>query len=214
MAEMTIILPHRRNPGNDRALQVALSCLVDNTVSDFALLIDAAYDSPLYPRVNAMVEAAPTEICVYWSSDTFAALDWDTPMLEAWTPETIVTNVLVEPGAIALHHLNLHKDFGRKPETFRREEFEIWAAHDAPMLEGEGWYCPYMFSRRMFLDFGGLIDNGEERDSMGFTAADKLLFARWKAAGNRVVRARSYAFHLQRWSDEGEQTHEKRDMHS
>lgn len=205
----TIILPHRRNPGNDAALTICLDCIARNTRNDFALIMDAAVDSPLYPRINRMIESAYTDCVVYMASDMFLCPNWDVPMLEAWTPDTIVTNVVVEPGAIAMHHMNLHRDFGRKPSTFQREAFETWAANDAPMLEGQGWYCPYMISRTAFLNQGGFATDLKP-DEMGFSGADQLFFAEWESAGGSIVRAKSFVYHLQRWSDEGEQVHEKR----
>jgi hypothetical protein len=207
-AAFTIVLPHRRNAGNDAALAIALSTLMANTVNEFALLIDAAHDAPLYPRVNAMIDAAYTDCVVYWASDTFAAPAWDVPMLAAWDTNTIVTNILVEPGVIGMSAENRHMDFGRRPETFRRAEFEAWAA-TAEMRSGEGWYCPYMVSRSAFLDMGGLGDT-RTIDHHGFTDADIVFFDRWKASGRRVVRARSFAYHLQRYSQVDEQVAEKR----
>lgn len=211
-AAFTVILPHRRNPGNDAALSICIDCLMKNTVNDFMLLIDAAVDQPLYPRVNAMFAQATTDCCVYMASDTFLAPGWDVPMLAAWNERTIVTNVLVEPGAIGLHALNLHRDFGRRPDTFRRAEFEAWAQSDyAPMLDGMGWYCPYMMSRAGFLEHGGLSTYVNGPDAHGFTGADESLFERWKAAGNTVLRVKSFAYHLQRYSQIDEQEASKRD---
>lgn len=205
----SVILPHKRNPGNDRALAVCLNCLFDNTDHDFKLIIDAAYDEPLYPRINRIVEQADTDYCVYMASDTFVAPHWDTPMLEMADAQTFVNGVLVEPGAIAMHHLNLHRDFGRTPERFDRAAFEDWTRAEAPMLSGEGWFCPYMFPREGWLDAGGLTEHSFA-DGQGFTDADMQLFDRWKACGNRIVRVRSFAYHLQRWSEVDEQMHEKR----
>lgn len=210
----TVILPHKRNPGNDRALAICLDCLYTNTRSDFILISDAAYNEPLYERVNRMVEQANTAYCVYLASDTFLAPDWDLPMLEAASWQTFVTGVLVEPGAIAMHSLNVHKDFGRTPETFRRAQFEAWVASEAPMVEGEGWPCPYLFPRDGWLEHGGLQESGLAPDHHGFTEADNELWTRWKADGNQIVRVRSFAYHLQRYSAEDEQMHEKRGMQS
>lgn len=211
-AAFTVVLPHKRNPGNDAALSICIDCLMKNTDNDFLLLIDTLIASSLYAIVNRMIEQVTTELFVYLASDTFLAPHWDTPMLEVWTPETIVTDILVEPGAIGLHHWNLHKDFGRRPEVFQREEFEAWSqSSEAPMLEGEGWFCPYIMSRAKFLEFGGLNQSYTPPDRHGFTGADEALFERWKAAGNKVVRAKSYAYHLQRYSQIDEQVHEKRD---
>ncbi len=209
-AAFTIILPHRRNPGNDAALRMALQTLVENTCHDFILSMDAATDQPLYERINRLVAHAPTEYCVYWASDTFAAPNWDTPMLELADEHTFVNGVLIEPGAIGVYPENFKRDFGRKPETFDRAAFEAYCA-TAEVPDGEGWYCPYLFPREGWLLLGGLQESAA-RDPQGFTAADVELFERWKAAGNRVVRARSYAYHLQRYSEPEEQTAAKREV--
>lgn len=206
----TVILPHRRNKGNDRALQVCLSCLFDNTVSDFKLIIDAAEDQPLYPRINALVEQSTTDCVVYLASDVFVSKAWDVPMLALWDANTIVNNIIVEPRAIAMSAQNLERDFGRTPEQFaaHRGEFEAWVS-DAHFPAGEGWFSGYMFSRSAFLERGGFATD-EAPDAMGFSGADALFFDQWKQSGKQVVRARSYAYHLQRWSDIGEQEADKR----
>jgi hypothetical protein len=210
MSALTVALPHRRNDGNDKALAICLDCLMRNTRNNFKLIMDAAYDEPLYERVNRMVRQADTEIVVYLASDTFLAPNWDVPMLELYTPDTFVTGVLVEPGVIGIHPDNVPRDFGRKPETFRRAEFEAWCvSSDAYMPDHFGWYCPYMFNRDGWLAFGG-YQSGLDGDHHGFTGADTLLFELWRQAGNHVKRARSFAYHLQRWSQVDEQEAEKR----
>jgi hypothetical protein len=155
-----------------------------------------------------MFRQATTDCCVYWSSDMFAAPGWDVDMLAKWDEDTIVTNVLVEPGAIAMHPDNVHKDFGRRPETFRRDEFELWCK-SAPVPNNFGWYAPYMISRRSFLDMSGLADN-LAGDSQGFSPADVVFFEQWQAIGRRITRAHSYTYHLQRYSELDEQEAEKR----
>lgn len=210
----TIILPHRRNPGNDEALRICLDCLMANTINDFILLMDAAVDQPLYPRVNAMMQQATTEKVIYWSSDMFAAPGWDAFMLGMAASDTFVTAVLVEPGVIGLHPTSVQRDFGRRPETFDRAAFEAWCVGPANDLNltGEGWYAPVLYPRTGFLAMGGLVDDDSGmHDHHGFTNADVALFERWKAAGNKVVRARnSYVYHLQRWSQVDEQEAAKR----
>lgn len=212
-AAFTIILPHLRNPGNDAALMICLDMLIANTEHDFDLRLLAVRGGSLFETVNRMVEEADTDCCVYWSSDMFPAARWDTPMLALWDADTIVTNVLVEPGAIGMHPDNVHKDFGRKPDTFRRAEFEAWAANDAPVPNNFGWYAPFMISRASFLAFGA-FQTDLAPDVDGFTGADMLFFEQWQTAGKRIQRARSYTYHLQRYSQEHEQRHEKRDVQS
>lgn len=206
MTDFTVILPHKRNPGNDAALSICMDCLMKNTTHDFRLLMDAAFDQPLYPRLNRLLADARTECCVITSSDLFHAPGWDVPMLEAWNPDTFVTGVVVEPGVIGIHRMNYHRDFGRHPENFRRAEFEQWCLTDAPMLDGEGWVVPVMLSRRGWLEMGGL------NLALKFPEwpADQDLFDAWKATGHSIRRVRSYAYHLQRYSDVEEQEAEKR----
>lgn len=214
-APFTIILPHKRNPGNDAALSICLDCLFANTVNDFHLLMDAAYDQPLYPRVNRMMAQAQTECVVYWSSDMFAAPGWDVPMLELFTPQSFVTNMLVEPGVIGMHPDNIMRNFGRTPGSFDRVGFEAWCVGEATELNilpiSKGWYAPVMYPREAFLAMGGLQESGLDGDHNGFTCADVVLFEQWEAAGNRIARARtSYTYHLQRWSELDEQVDPKR----
>lgn len=211
MTTFTVILPHLRNPGNDRALLLAVDMLLANTTHDFTLLVDAVRGGNLYATVNRMMAEASTEYVAYWSSDMFPAPGWDAPMLALAAPDVIVTNVLVEPGVIGMHPDNVHRDFGRKPESFRRAEFEAWAAHDAPVPSGWGWYAPYLISRQAFLDAGGFRTD-LPGDHQGFTPADQLFFEQWQASGKRIQRARSFTYHLQRFSEVDEQQHSKREV--
>lgn len=204
----TVLLPHKLNDGNNAALAVCIDCLTRNTRAEFAVSISAAYNQPLYATVNRMVEEAPTDCCFYLNSDMFVAPDWDTPMLAAYAKHTFVTNVVVEPGAIGVHPQNLHRDFGRKPQTFRRAEFEAWSK-SAPLPGGEGWYAPIMFARSAWIEIGGFDTSlGEFPNN---PALDMVLFEKWKAWGRRVVRARSFVYHLQHYSDPAEQNHPKRE---
>lgn len=209
MTALTIILPHKRNPGNDAALRICLDMLEANTVNDFVLLMDAADNRPLYPRVNRMMEHAPTDCCVYWASDMFPSPGWDVPMLAAWDAETIINNTVVEPGVISMYGGNHKMDFGRRPDTFDRAKFEAWCASGGHVAGGDGWFAPYMISREAFWSLGGL-DTGIDA-GMEFGSADQAFFDAWKASGRRVIRAPgSWVYHLQRFSDIEEQEAAKR----
>lgn len=200
--EFTLILPHKRNPGNDAALAICLDMLAEHTVNDYILLMDAATDRPLYPRVNRLFELAPTELCIYWASDMFPGPGWDVALLEAWDCEAIVCPTVCEPGAIAMWAGNHPLDLGRTPETFDRQAFEQWCLDGGHFPQGKPWFAPYLISKQGFWEMGGL---GE--DYLGeFTKSDVDLFDRWEQAGRRIVRARgSWVYHLQRYSDLMEQ---------
>lgn len=208
-AAFTLLLPHKRNPGNDAALRICLDMLMANTVNDFILIMDAAENAPLYPRVNAIVQQATTEYVCYWASDMFPSPGWDVTMLALADAHTFVNNTVVEPGVISMYGGNHQQDFGRKPETFNRTAFEAWCAQGGHVAGGEGWTAPMLFPRQGFIDMGMYdlrIDAGLE-----FGGADMALIAQWKASGHQVVRASgSWAYHLQRYSDVEEQEATKR----
>lgn len=205
----TILLPHKLNPRNNDALTICIDCLSRNTRNPFALLMSAHEDQPLYATMNRLVEEAPTDTCVFMHSDMFAAPSWDIGMLDVYDDNTFVTGLLVEPGAIGVWHGNTTKDFGRKPDTFRRAEFEAWVeSYDGPQASGAGWFAPYMFSRRRWLELGG--HDLSSPDGVVWTALDIALFDKFKATGGQVIQARSIVYHLQRWSEPSEQEAEKR----
>lgn len=207
---MTIILPHKNNPGNNAALGICIDCLARNTKHEFNLLMSVAYNQRLFAAIDRLFRQAQTDCCVFWNSDMFAAPGWDEPMLALFDYNTIVTNVVVEPGAIGVFPLNLTGDFGRKPETFRRAEFEAWATSpDAIVPGGEGWYAPYMLHRQRYLDLGGIdLDDSDVLAVDGFNTRplDIDFFEKHKANGGVVRRAASWVYHLQRYSDPAEQT--------
>ncbi len=209
MTAMTIVLPHRRNEKNDQALRIALEMIYSNTVNDFILISDAATDQPLYERVNRMVDQATTDTVIYMCSDIFPAPGWDVPMLALVNYQTFVTGVVAEPGIMGMHPDNVDRDFGRRPETFRRAAFEEWA-EQGQFPTGVGFPAPLMFSRARWQDLGGLQTAGLSGDGQGFYPADLALLDAHTACGWWVKRARSYFYHLQRYSEPAEQTKEGR----
>ncbi len=208
-APFAILLPHKRNPGNDAALKIALDCLFANTRNDFHLLIDAAVNQPLYQRIHNLMLQATTECVVYTTSDSFHAPDWDVPMLEAFAPDRLVYGVVVEPGMIGVYEGNVRGDFGRRPEKFDRAAFETWARHQITqsLPLGYGFPAPIMYPRTLYLQYDyPLLDQPD------FYPRDDEIIDRMLADhAVQQVRVRSYFYHLQRWSDVGEQTAAKRD---
>lgn len=212
--QMTIILPHKNNPGNNAALSICIDTLMANTRSEFNLLVSAAYNQPLFPAIDRLIRQSQTDVIVFWNSDMFPAPGWDEPMLEQFHYNTIVTNIVTEPGAIGIFTDNVEWDFGRKPETFRRADFEAWATSGhAPVPSGEGWYAPYMMSQQRYLDIGGIdLDASDVKASDGFNTRplDIDMFNKHKRLGGFVRRAVSYVYHLQHFSEPEEQTKSNR----
>lgn len=201
MTKLSILIPHKRNPANDRALSIALSCLVDNTDVDYELIIDAETPADPYVLLNSMAQRARSEYVLFANSDLFVAPNWARPMLDAARPDWIITGVLVEPGAIGVHVLNHHRNFGMLPETFDRIAFERWCIEAPECPQGEGWYFPSLHHREAFLDFGGFdTELGAFPEPL-----DAIYWDRWRLTGRKVHRVMSFAYHLQKFSSEVEQ---------
>lgn len=208
MPSLTVCIPHKHTRHNDAALLVALSCIVDNTRCDYELLIDTTTPTGVYGVYNRMARQAASEWVVFTNSDVFFAPGWDTPMLEAAGKYKIITGVLVECGAIGVSDRNIMANFGRTPQTFERSAFEEMAAgiiFDKRTPPGEGWFMPCLMHRDTFLAMGAF----DTRQGDFPTPLDGLFWEKWKASGLTVQRVRSYAYHLQNFSDE-ERTKEAR----
>jgi len=203
-ADVTIIIPHYREPRSNAALRICLDCIVANTTINYELLVASAYDPErdLYPLFNAMVAQATAEYVLFLNSDMFLAPDWAAPFMEARTPDTIFAGVLVEPGAIGVNDRNVTRDFGMTPERFRRDEFEAYAASGDTVPAGYGWTMPSLHHRDTFLSLGGFDTH---LGHFPYEPLDLMYIDKWITSGRKTQRVRSYCYHLQHWSDKDEQ---------
>lgn len=201
MAEISILIPHKHEPENDKALKIAVECLIDNTDHDYEILIDSTTPGDPYTVINQMAARAAGPWLVFMNSDVFMGPHWDTPMLAAAANDTIVTGVLVESGAIGVAQQNIRANFGMTPDFFHRQAFEQFCLQANYPLDGEGWYFPCLINRGRFIQMG-MFDTSEG----GFPLPlDIRFWEKWKAAGNRVQRVASYSYHLQNYSNPAEQ---------
>lgn len=198
---LSVLIPHLREPENDRALRVCLDCLSSNTSVDYELIIEAvAARRDIYEVCNRMAAKAAADWIVFSNSDVFMAPGWAEPMLEAARSEFIVTGVIVECGAIGVNILNHHRNFGMRPETFDRAAFERWVVEAPEIPAGDGWYFPSLHHRETFLSMGGFdISKGSFPDPL-----DEDYWNRWRASGRHVHRVTSFCYHLQNYTGPGE----------
>ncbi len=199
-AQFTICIAHKDAPENDEALRVALDCIVANTVNQYALLVDTTTPEDPYAVYNRLAKQARTPYIVFSNSDVFFAPGWDVPLLEAAAPNTIVTGVLVECGAMGVNPRNVHHDFGMTPATFDRAAFE---AYPVPLPDCEGWYMPCLMPRDLFVAMGGF---DLSRGTFMKQPLDIYFWDDWQAAGYKLARVLSISYHLQNWSNPVEQT--------
>lgn len=200
---VSILLPHLRNPDNDKALRIALDTLVTHTDIDYELLVEGVEARrDIYAVVNSMAQRANSEWLIPWNSDVFASPNWIRPLYDTRDTDTIVSPTMVECGAIPVNDRNLERDFGRRPETFRRGDFENWVLagggwrddwHDGD----QSWYFPSLLNRERFLALGGF---DTARGSFP-QELDMWFWQKWAASGGKFQRVRSWVFHLQVFSD-------------
>ena len=198
--DVSILIPHLSSPENDKALRVCLDCLIANTNAVYEIIIDTTRGG-VYSFINRMARAASADWLVFMNSDVFVAPGWAEPMLAAAAPNKIVTGVIVECGAIGVNTVNVHHNFGMRPETFRRAEFEQWVAESAVAITGDGWYFPSLHNKEAFLNMGG-FDTAQGEFPVPL---DIDYWNKWKQSGGMIQRVNSFCYHLQNYSNEEEQ---------
>ena len=205
---VSVLIPHLREPENDKALKTCLETLVDNTDVDYEIMVSAVEARRcLYAVCNEMATRAQADYIVFHNSDVFMAPGWAEPMLAAAAPDTIVAGVIVECGAIGVASDNVHKNFGMRPDTFRRAEFEKWVREVGHVPPTEGWYFPSLHHRETFLKVGGFdLTKGH----FPTEPLDIIYWDAWRKSGRKVVRVPSFCYHLQHYSAKSEQEKEVR----
>lgn len=200
---VSILLPHLRNPSNDAALRVCLDCVVANTDINYELIVESVAERrDIYGVVNRMAEKARTDWIIPLNTDVFVSPGWITSLWELRDPETIVTPVLVECGAIPVNERNLERDFGRTPQTFARSDFELWTRlgggwKDGWNVDAESWYFPSILNRNAFIGLGGF-----DTSIGGFPdPLDMDFWLLWELNGGKFKRAHSYVYHLQAYNE-------------
>lgn len=201
--KLSVLIPHKHTAENDKALAIALSCLAQNTHSDFELIVDTTTPGDPYVLLNDMAQRARGEYLFLSNSDIFVSPGWDVDLLARADRDTIVNATLVEPGAIGVFVDNMTRNFGMTPDSFRRGEFEAWAdgldRSDYPGGVGFVYYA--LISREHFLARGGFdVSRGAFPEPL-----DSYFWQAWKKDGLRLERAYSLIYHLQCWSSEFEQ---------
>lgn len=197
---MTIIIPHKRTPLNDQALNLNLQMLQANTINDYELIVDTEYPKDPYKIWNEAAKSARGDILIFTNSDVLMGPNWDMFMTTYIRDNCIVTGYLLEPGTIGVASVNIHLDFGRTPETFRRNDFEEWVRNNknryTEAIEQRGWYMPCAVYREWFNWTGGFDT------TLGFPNPNDILF--WDKCvrdfGTRLERVRSFAYHFQNLS--------------
>ncbi len=199
---ISIIIPHKRTKLNDKALVQNVQMLADNTTNNFELILDTECPKDPYRIWNEISDIARGEYLVFSNTDVLMAPDWDEWMVAHCKYNTIVTGYLIEPGNIGVASVNIHKDFGRSPDSFRRKEFELYVdeanlGRTVPeVIEQRGWYMPCCVRKDWFLS------TNKFPTELGFPNPNDIIFWEYciKELGTKLMRVRSFAYHYQNLS--------------
>lgn len=197
MPDMTIVIPHKSTPMNDKALQINLESLLRNTVHSYELIIDTECPKDPYKIWNEAATFARGKILVFTNSDVIMARGWDEPFFHFMEDNAILVGYLVEPGNIGVASENIQADFGRTPYNFDQQRFEDFVTskvYSTPAMKHErGWYMPCAFYKDWFNWTGGFDT------TLGFPNPNDILF--WNKVtsqlGTKLLRVNSFAYHFQ-----------------
>jgi hypothetical protein len=194
----SILIPHYSTENCDAALHLCIRMLKENTLSeDYELIIVQGYKDP-YLFWNEFAERAKFEKLAFFNNDMLPAPGWDEMMRKYVDDNSLVMGYLVEPGVIPPARQNIHRDFGRSPRNFKREEFERFCADvRVPEMTHEmGWYMPVMMTKSFFLRMGRY-----PTDRPFPHPNDVAFWDRCVSRGAGLVRVRSFAYHFQGMSN-------------
>jgi hypothetical protein len=176
--------------------------LSENTTYSYELIIDNEVPKDPYKIWNERSKEAQADILVFTNSDVLMAPVWDLHFIRYMIDNAIFTGYLVEPGNVGVASENIHKDFGKTPETFNRRAFEEFTLRNYVMdiQEQRGWYMPCAFRRDWFLGTGGFdTERGEFPLPLDIWFWEKCI----KELGTRLYRVKSFAYHFQALSHRG-----------
>jgi hypothetical protein len=197
MPDLSILIPHRPRPSNDKALKLALDSIQRFTDLSYELIIDTTVPRNPYAIWNEMVHQARGRTLIFTNSDVIFAPGWD-EMAVNCPPNTIVTGYIVEPGNIGVAPVNISRDFGKHPDNFREADFHSFVGkHKAPDLKEErGWYMPCAMDKLWFrsTEMFPTVHPFPHPSDIDFWEYCK------NDLGTKFMRARSYSYHFQNQS--------------
>jgi len=202
-AKYSIIFPHKRTEINDEALALNLAALDKFSLYPHEIIValdpDGGRIDP-YRAWNIALDYATTPWFVFHNTDIVVGPQWDGAFLRHAEPSRILTNYLVEPGALGCYERNIHRNFGMCPRCFRFSEWEQFVTETYPatpdVSPGMGFYIQALLPLDMVKACGRFPDDVPFMHRPN----DAILFERMEAAGAKHFRVRSFAYHFQNFT--------------
>ena len=197
MPDLSIIIPHKPGPNNNKALKLAMDSIMAYTKYSYELILDMTVPGDPYTIWNETAKQARGKTLIFSNSDVVFAPEWDC-MVPYTVPNVIVTGYVVEPGNIGVAPVNIPANFGKHPDEFNEGEFHSYIEkHNPPEIDyRRAWYMPCAMDRDWFLSTGGFPHD------LGFPEPNDIKFWNYceDELGTSFVRVRSYSYHFQNQS--------------
>lgn len=196
---ISIVFPHADNPENNKVLDLKLKMFKENTGCEYEILYLPNDMRPelVYNFWDWGMRNAKYDLILWDNTDIVYAKNWQENVLKHKDDGDWIGLELVECGQIGVAPTNIHMDFGRTADTFRREDFEGFARTYGlgrpSMRDGFCWYSPSVWSKEFYIKMGGFDfskpfphpNDGEFREKC-------------EAANCKFIVVNSFAYHFQR----------------
>lgn len=195
-----IIFPHKHTFINDEALWMNLRLLEKNTTHPFELIIiedpEGGRIDP-YRAWNVGLDYVTAPYFVFHNTDLMVSKKWDEAYVRHLDEGRILTDYLIEPGALGCYEKNINANMGACPRCFRLEDFERFCEHHSQQtpdcVPGMGYYIQAMLPTKAVREVGKFPDDVP----FMFRPNDAILFERLEAKGLKHFRVNSWAYHFQ-----------------
>jgi hypothetical protein len=198
MPDISIIIPHKPGPSNDKALNLAVNSIHRFTNLSFELIIDATVPGDPYVIWNEIAQRARGTTLIFTNSDVVFAPGWDVLATHA-EPNVIVTGYIIEPGNVGVAPVNIHRDYGKHPDNFDEGGFHSFVEKQKTpeVKEERGWYMPCAMNKLWFVDHTDWFPTEK-----AFPNPNDIIF--WEYCkndlGTKFIRVNSYSYHFQNQS--------------
>lgn len=144
---------------NDPSDEV-VNFLVDNAIPHIVVSTKLSdeewFINSVYRAYNLGVEYATTEYVLLVNSDMAYSKGALSSLMKQASPDVFIASRLVELGVMPSGKYGVEKDFGSKPKTFRKKDFEKYALSISRNCSMPGGlYMPLLVNRQKFLSLGG-----------------------------------------------------------
>ena len=155
---------------NDATPEV-LSFLRDNAIPFVEVSTKKSEDewfiNSVYRAYNLGVKLAQTDYVVLVNSDMAYSRGALSSLMKRSQPDLFVASRLVELGVMPSGKYGIERDFGSKPNKFRKNDFEKYALKIADdNTQPGGLYMPLLVNRNQFLSLGGFPEGNIAKASL------------------------------------------------